>query len=75
MIRFVDLGFQIDETTRMFAWWDTVFSGFISHGGEFAWESWEDFSEAIGPEMLERYGGLMRGLMPAEWPGVGGPAD
>jgi len=46
MIRFIDLGDQILEGTKHFAWFDTVTDTFEDHGGEQVWSSWEDFHSA-----------------------------
>jgi hypothetical protein len=43
MIRFVDLGTQIDEDRRQFAYFDTVTETFVTVSGEQVWESWADF--------------------------------
>ena len=56
MIRFIDLGDQILEGMREFAWFDTVVDRFIEFNGTHVWDSWEDFeSDAEGDEDMDRY--------------------
>ena len=43
MIRFIDLGDQILEGTKEFAWWNTITDSFMEFCGVQAWESWEEF--------------------------------
>ena len=43
MIRFIDLGNQISEDTKQFAFYDTVTNGFIMVNGMQAFESKEEF--------------------------------
>ena len=43
MIRFIDIGAQIDENKRYFAWFDTVTDQFMLIGGEHIFDSWNDF--------------------------------
>jgi len=43
VIRFIDLGDQILEGTREFAWWDTITDEFLEFSGDQAWETWKDF--------------------------------
>ncbi len=73
MIRFVDLGFQLEPFhggQRMFAWWDTIHDRFIEFNGELAWSSWEEFTKFEGmpprvlePTLLDR----LWNLFPDEW--------
>jgi len=70
MIRFIDLGDQILEGTKHFAWFDTVTDTFETYSYEQVWETWEDFKEAYqGDEQnpfaedshtLKRYWGLFK---------------
>jgi len=80
MIRFIDLGDQILEGQRKFAWWDTIHDEFFSFSLEQAWETWKEFQDAYrlsfpttdeiasgnvpNPEELARF----KGLFPKEWP-------
>lgn len=43
MIRFIDLGDQILEGQRQFAWWDTVTDTFLQFSGNQTWQNWDDF--------------------------------
>lgn len=64
VIRFIDLGHQISEDDRFFAFYNTVPDEFIGVAGEYTWTSWDDFSEAYEadkgecPYPLERFRGL-----------------
>ena len=75
MIRFIDLGDQILEGQREFAWFDTVTDTFEEVNGNQTWDTWEEFEEdynadpnkhPLDPEFrpLSRY----RGLFPKKWP-------
>ena len=77
MIRFIDLGDQILEGQREFAWWDTISDSFERFNQNETWETWEDFVEdhrhefSLGGQAhlsatrpLERY----KGLFPKKWP-------
>lgn len=76
MIRFIDLGDQILEDTREFAFFDTISDTFEMFNREEAWSAWEDFETdyKADPETrrrefqnlkpLERY----KSLFPKEWP-------
>ena len=44
MIRFIDLGEQILDGEKSFAWFDTIIDQFIEYNGTHVWSSWEDFS-------------------------------
>jgi len=62
MIRFIDLGDQILEGTKSFAWFDTVIDKFETFNGCETWETWEKFEEDFKAEKfhytskpLERY--------------------
>jgi hypothetical protein len=60
MKRFVDLR-QAAIPGYRFAWWDTVVDKFESHGGNMAWETWdefcEDFQNFLGDD-IQRYKAL-----------------
>lgn len=45
MIRFIDLGDQILEGERQFAWYDTVTDSFLEFSGNQVWSSWVEFCE------------------------------
>lgn len=45
MIRFIDLGDQILEGEKMFAWYNTVTDTFEEYSGNQRWSSWEEFKE------------------------------
>jgi len=77
MIRFIDLGDQILEGTRQFAWFDTIVDRFDSFCDNQAWETWLEFETdfrhndkevAIANlgnlRPLERY----KSLFPKKWP-------
>ena len=77
MIRFIDLGDQIFEGTREFAFFDTITDTFESFDHEQTWETWEDFetgfrlwqdrAKILNPadlKPLERY----KRLFPKKWP-------
>lgn len=77
MIRFIDLGDQILEGQREFAWWDTISDTFEEFNTNQAWETWEEFEAdyrydadlydhpPLGDTRpLERY----KGLFPKKWP-------
>jgi len=76
MIRFIDLGDQILEGTKHFAWWDTVTDTFETCNYEQAWETWLEFETAYRhdqaqvvitnlavPRSLKRY----KLLFPKDW--------
>lgn len=67
MIRFVDLGHQLDvdnEGERSFAFFNTVTDQFISFDGEEAFVSIEEFKQAAeGHRETARY----LELIPADW--------
>ncbi len=72
MIRFIDLGFQIEPFPggrRCFAWWDTIHDEFIKFSGDYAWHSWESFIEfrALEPQMTSVLLERLRGLYPKDW--------
>lgn len=46
MKRFIDLGDQIDEGTKEFAWYDTILDRFEEFSGEQTWNCWDSFREA-----------------------------
>lgn len=46
MIRFIDLGEQICEGTREFAFFDTTTDTFMNFDGDQAFESWKEFVES-----------------------------
>ena len=74
MIRFIDLGDQILEGQKEFAWFDTVTDTFEEFNGNQAWETWEDFAEDYlvdeGKGMIPDSRPLRRykGLFPSVWP-------
>lgn len=80
MIRFIDLGDQIVEGTREFAWWDTVTDTFLQFSGEQTWETWDQFetdfkfsfptTEQIvkGDVPTEEKLARFKRLFPEEWP-------
>lgn len=74
MIRFIDLGDQILEGQREFAWWDTVSDSFEEFSTNQVWESWKGFEEDYlldeNREMIQDIRSLERykGLFPKEWP-------
>lgn len=47
MIRFVDLGYQIDEDFKYFSFFSTTHNAFIRIGADVVFESIEDLKEAI----------------------------
>jgi len=74
MIRFIDLGDQILEGQREFAWWDTVVDEFEEFNTAQTWETWEDFAEDY---LMEEANGTIsqshplsryKGLFPKKWP-------
>ena len=78
MIRFIDLGDQILEGQREFAWWNTISDVFFQFSGEEAWETWEEFEASFYDDddnrkeiidlkitkPLQRY----KTLFPKKWP-------
>ena len=71
MIRFIDLGDQILEGTKHFAWFDTVTDTFETYNYEQIWETWLEFKTAYRHDQsrafmefetrpLERYWGLFQ---------------
>ena len=72
MIRFIDLGDQILEGQRQFAWFNTITDTFENYNGCEAWETWKEFEDDhnADPEPIhsmyhtERY----KALFPKEWP-------
>ena len=65
MIRFVDLGQQIDgDGPRHFAFFNTVTDQFMTFDGEEVFETVEEFKlAASGSYQLDRY----LGLIPKDW--------
>lgn len=45
MIRFVDIGDQIMEGEKRFAFYDTVRDEFFGWPNSYVWNSWDDFVE------------------------------
>lgn len=45
MIRFIDIGGQIDEEQTDFAWYDTITNKFIELGGAVVWSDWQEFED------------------------------
>ena len=43
VIKLINLGTQINESKIRFSWYDTSCDEFMLIGGEYTWESWEDF--------------------------------
>lgn len=78
MIRFIDLGDQILEGHREFAFFDTIVDLFERFNGEETWYTWEDFVYSYNSEPetkisafqetrpLERY----KALFPKDWPNL-----
>lgn len=77
MMRFIDLGDQILEGTREFAWFDTVTDTFERFDGEETWDTWNEFAKCFrhdeyklimanlqSTKPLGRY----KALFPKEWP-------
>jgi len=52
MIRFIDLGEQILEGQKSFAWFDTITDTFIEYDGYQTWDSWEDFAYSYHQEKV-----------------------
>ena len=71
MKRFIDLGEQILEGERCFAWFNTVVDQFEEYGGVQAWQTWAEFEQDCGGDDLLRY----RGLFPADWPNIEGLSE
>jgi hypothetical protein len=76
MLRFVDLGDQILEGEREFAWWDTINDRFLYFDPSMSWRSWEEFEQdwrdARGMDTLTRARGWpdierFRRLFPEDW--------
>lgn len=75
MIRFIDLGDQILEGSRQFAWWNTVVDQFMKYDYQHSWDTWEEFEHSYREDeheldllantvyTLERY----KGLFPEDW--------
>lgn len=53
MIRFVDI--REAETGWRFAWWNTILDKFETHGGQQAWDTWEEFAAFCDAENPKRY--------------------
>ena len=73
MIRFIDLGDQILEDTRQFAWFDTITDTFETFNGSEAWDDWQEFEEDYKVEPQENIGDMRpleryKSLFPKEWP-------
>jgi len=45
VIRFIDLGDQILEGMREFAWWDTITDTFEEFNGNQTWDTWKEFEK------------------------------
>lgn len=45
MIRFIDIGDQIEDEEQQFAFFDTVTDRFIEVCGEQVWSSWDELME------------------------------
>ena len=45
MLRFIDLGTQIDEEVNYFTFYDTIQDRFVSFMGNSTWHSWADFEQ------------------------------
>ena len=56
MKRFVDL--RKSDVGYRFAWYDTVYDEFETHGGEQAWDAFSEFAAVYAGEQVERYRGL-----------------
>jgi len=74
VIRFIDLGDQILEGQREFAWWHTITDLFRQFNYNESWETWEDFAEdylvADAKGLVTKATPLSRfkSLFPKEWP-------
>ena len=69
MIRFVDLGTQINEWERLFAFWNTVNDCFERFSNEHAWSTKEEFILAFDLSMYSTKDLNRRlGLIPENWP-------
>ena len=78
MIRFIDLGDQILEGERRFAWFDTITDTFETYYDNQTWGSWEEFKKdfffhfpttgqiVAGYDPRERYERYKR-LFPEDW--------
>ena len=55
--RFIDLGAQVIEGAREFAFYDTITDRFEDFGGEQAWATWDEFAEVCSGDR-ERYRAL-----------------
>ena len=76
MKRFIDLGEQILEGERCFAFYDTVVDRFEEYYGEQVWTSWADFEENYTGNELPRYRQLVPvSLLRGEWPKIDGGGD
>ncbi len=80
MIRFIDLGDQILEGQREFAWWDTITDQFLEFSTSQRWENWKEFEvdfrlhfptteqvvsgDTPRADKLERF----KRLFPKKWP-------
>ena len=77
MIRFIDLGDQILEGTRQFAFFDTITDTFERFNSTETWDTWLEFetdfrhdqdrvaiADLANPRPLDRY----KGLFPKKWP-------
>ena len=61
MIRFIDIGGQINEGDHDFAWFNTIIDRFHEYNGTHVWSSWEEFvADHKGSDdyPLERYEAL-----------------
>ena len=71
MKRFIDLGDQILEGGRQFAWFNTVIDCFEEHSGEQVWATWAEFERDFMGTDLPRY----HRLFPTNWPKINGGGD
>ena len=53
MIRFINIGDQIAENCRAFAFFDTVTNTFLAFDGEQVFETEEEFIDAASGELLD----------------------
>jgi len=69
MIRFIDLGDQILEGTKHFAWFDTVIDTFETFNYSQTWECWKDFEDDynVEKECMEGYNIKLNSIERYKW--------